>query len=114
MTKLIGQETAGGITESWFYDEAGDTIHIHREQDIEDAIELMAAINAAGEAPYIEGLGKAVVEVPEVLAMRWAALRGIPWEKFMYSREYDDEWRRMFKAMKRLTYENHGKQQAAH
>ena len=114
MAKLIGQEDIGGITERWFYDETNDTIHVDRSQDLQDAVELMAAINAAGEAPHVEGLGKAVAEVPIVLAMRWAEMRGIPWEAFMYSNEYDGEWKRMFKAMKRLTYENHGKQQAAH
>lgn len=114
MAKLIGQETVDGVTERWLYDETSDTIHVDRSQDIQDAIELMAAINAAGEAPYVEGLGKAVAEVPVVLAMRWAAMRGIQWEAFMYSNEYDSEWKRMFAAMKKLTYENHGRQQAAH
>lgn len=114
MAKLIGQETVGGITERWFYDETADSIHVDRAQDVEDAVELMKAINAAGEAPYVEGLGKAVGEIPQVLAMRWAEMRGIPWEKFMYSNEFDGEWKRMFAAFRAFAYTNHGKEQAAH
>lgn len=112
--KLLGEETVEGITERWWYDEATEQYLVQRTGDVEREIERIAAINAAGEAPNVEGLGKAVGEVPVSVAMEYCDRRGIPWEKFLYTNEYDDEWPKIFAEYKRLVYENHGKEQAAH
>ena len=114
MAKLIGQETVNGLTESWYYDETSDSIHVQRSQDVEATIDRIAAINAAGEAPNVEGLGRCIGEVDIGVAMDYCARRGIPWEKFLYTNEYDSEWPAIFAENKRLRYERHGKAVAAH
>lgn len=113
MAKLIGQETVNGITERWFAEDDG-TIHVQRAQDVEATINRIAAISAAGEAPNVEGLGRCIGEVDLGVAMDFCARRGIPWEKFLYTNEYDDQWPAIFEEHKRLRYENHGKEKAAH
>lgn len=50
--------------------------------------------------------------MPVVLAMDWCEKRGIPWEKFLYSNEYDAEWKRFAAEHSRLQYQARPKRMA--
>ena len=104
MAKLIGEYyESNGVKVSWW--DQGDELVVQRSQDSQSAVDFVAAVNAEG-APTLDGLGKPVAEMPIVEAMEWAALRGIPWEKFLYSNEYDTEFKRFIAEHKRLAFEN--------
>lgn len=102
MTRKIGEHFEGDIRVRWFAD--GDQITVERHQDAQAAVDLVSAVNAEG-APTIDGLGKPLVEVPLVAAMEWAQARGIPWEKLLYTNEYDAEFKRFAAEHSRLRYE---------
>ena len=102
MAKLIGSEVVNGIRENW-YAESDGTIHVERSQDVQSVVDHVAAINSEG-AQTIDGLGKPVAEIPLVEAQAWAERRGIPWEKLLYSNEYDDEFKVFIKEHQRLAY----------
>jgi len=105
MSRLIGEHyDANGIRESW-YDNGDGNVTVQRSQDTQSAIDLVAAVNSVG-APTIDGLGKPVLEIPVVAAMAWAEKRGIPWEKLLYSNEYDSEFKMFAAEHSRLCYEN--------
>jgi hypothetical protein len=104
MSRLIGEHyEAGGVRVRWY--EQGDEITVERHQDAQDVVDLVSAVNAEG-APTIDGLGKPIAEVPVVAAMAWAAERGIPWEKLLYSNEYDTEFKRFCAEHSKLRYQN--------
>lgn len=106
MARLIGKHAdTNGIVEQWF-DNGDDTITIKRSDDAQEALDRVAAANLDG-LPTIDGLGKPVLEVPVVAAMAWAEQRGIPWEKLLYSNEYDAEFKRFAQDHSRLRYEAH-------
>jgi hypothetical protein len=103
MAKLIGKKTdANGIVEQWF-DNGDDTITVQRSDDAQEALDRVARANLDG-LPTIDGLGKPVIEVPLVEAMAWAEKRGIPWEKLLYSNEYDDQFKRFAQDYSKLQY----------
>jgi len=102
MARLIGQHLEGDVRVSWLQDD--DTIGIKREQDIEAVVDNVSAANANG-VQTIDGVGRPVIEMPLVLAMDWCEKRGIPWEKFLYSNEYDAEWKRFAAEHSRLAYQ---------
>lgn len=105
MAKLIGTNIdANGITESW-YDDGHGNVTVQRSQDVQSALDMVAAVNSEG-APTIDGLGKPVLEIPLVEAMAWAERRGIPWEKLLYSNEYDSEFKLFAKEYSKLAYTN--------
>jgi len=105
MTRLIGEHyDANGIRESW-YDHGDGNVTVKRSQDTQSVIDMVAAVNADG-APTIDGLGKPVLEIPVVEAMAWAEKRGIPWEKLLYSNEYDSEFKLFAAEHSRLAYAN--------
>lgn len=102
MTRIIGQHYEGDIRVTWH--QQGDELVIERHQDAQAAVDMVAAVNAEG-APTIDGLGKPVVEVPVVEAMAWAERRGIPWEKLLYSNDYDAEFKKFAQEHSRLRYQ---------
>lgn len=106
MSKLLYTDIgADGVVTRTYIDEASSEITIERADDLQGVLDHVAAVNSEG-APTIDGLGKPVFEIPIVLAMEWATKRGIPWEKLLYSNEYDAEFKRFGQAYSRLCYEN--------
>lgn len=104
MPRKIGEHhDANGIKETW-WDNGDGNVTVERSQDGQCAVDLVAAVNAEG-APTIDGLGRPVVEVPVVEAMAWCEQRGIPWEKLLYSNEYDAEFKRFAQEHSKLRYE---------
>lgn len=102
---LLTDVGADGIVTRTYIDDVSSEITVERSQDMQDALDHVAMVNAEG-APTIDGLGKPLFEVPVVLAMEWAEKRGIPWEKLLYSDEYNAEFKRFGMAYSRLRYDN--------
>lgn len=102
MADIIGQHLEGDVKVTWLTD--GERIGIKREQDVQALVDNVAAANANGIVTT-DGMGRPVIEMPLVLAMDWCAKRGIPWEKFLYSNEYDAEWKRFAVEHSKLTYQ---------
>lgn len=103
MPHKIGEHlNANGIKETW-WDMGDGTVTVQRSQDAQWAVDMVAAMNQDG-VETIDGLGRPMFEVPEVEAMAWAERRGIPWEKLLYSNEYDDEFRKFGREYSRLQY----------
>lgn len=100
----IGEHLESNGVKVTYWDSGDGNITVQRSQDAQSAVDFVAAVNAEG-APTIDGLGKPVVEVPVVEAMAWAERRGIPWEKLLYSNEYDAEFKRFAQEHSRLRYE---------
>ncbi len=104
MPRKVGEHyDSNGIRETW-WDNGDGNVTIQRHDDAQAAIDMVAAVNSEG-APTIDGLGKPIAEIPLVTAMAWAEQRGIPWEKLLYSNEYDDEFRRFIKEHQKLAYQ---------
>lgn len=102
---LIGQHLDSyGIKHQWYGDADGN-VTVRRSQDAQQAVDTVAAVNANGGARTVDGLGRPIAEVPVVAAMEWAEKRGIPWEKLLYSNEYDAEFKRFAQEHSRLQYE---------
>lgn len=102
--KLIGEHyDSNGIRVRFYGD--GEKVTVERHQDSQSAIDFVAAVNAEG-APTIDGLGKPVAEVPVAAAMQFCEARGIPWEKFLYGNEYDEEFKRFAAEYSKLAYVN--------
>jgi hypothetical protein len=105
MPRKIGEHfDANNIRETW-WDNGDGNVTVQRHQDAQGAIDLVQAVNAEG-APTIDGLGKPIGEIPLVVAQEWALKRGIPWEKLLYSHEYDHELRALFREYTKLAYVN--------
>ncbi len=77
------------------YVDDGDKIGVRYQQDIDQTLDKIAAINAEGGAQTNDGMGRLKYEFPITLLMEHATERGIAWEKLAYSNEHDDEWPRM-------------------
>lgn len=105
MARLVGEHWEGPVRVRWYEDEVSKEITVERWQDGQKAVDLVAAVNAEG-APTIDGLGKPVAEIPVVVAMQFCERRGIPWEKFLYTREYDDDFKLLVSEYKKLAYQN--------
>jgi hypothetical protein len=104
MADIIGKHYENDVLVTWRHDSADNRIIIEKQQDIEAVLDNVSAANANGITTH-DGVGRPVIEMPLVLAMEWCAQRGIPWEKFMYSNEYDDEWKRFAAEHSKLKYE---------
>jgi hypothetical protein len=102
-TRLIGEHWEGDVRVRWYGDDATHEITIERWQDPQILVDKVAAVNIDG-APTIDGLGKPIGEIPVVKAQEWAARRGIPWEKLLYSNEYDGELRAFIRENQKLAY----------
>lgn len=108
MIHLIGEHWEGDVRVRWYGDDATNTVTIERWQDASATLDKVAAVNLDG-APEVDGLGKAFAEVPIGAAMEYCERRGIPWEKFLYSNEYDREFKAFVAEYSKLRYENHRK-----
>ncbi|WP_324807219.1 hypothetical protein SH584_11485 [Sphingomonas sp. LY29] len=106
MIRKIGQHWEGDVRVTWYGDDVTKEVTVERWQDPQRAVDMVAAVNAEGGGKTIDGLGKPVVEVPIVAAMDFAARRGIPWEKLLYSNDYDEEFKRFAAEHSKLTYQN--------
>ena len=103
MIRLIGEHWEGDIRVRWYGDDATNEVTIERTQDPTRALEMVAAVNTDG-APTIDGLGKPIAEVPIGAAMEFCEARGIPWEKFLYGNDYDEEYKRFAAEYSKLAY----------
>lgn len=101
MAKTLTSEVTDGVTETFETD--GETIAVRHSQDAEPVIDYVAAANLAGVRD-VEGLGRPTFEVPITVAMEFCNRRGIPWEKFLYTNEFDTEWVRFGQEYSRLAY----------
>lgn len=102
MTRLIGEHWENDVRVRWHSD--GANVTVERSQDAQAAVDLVAAVNAEGPKT-IDGLGKPVLEIPVTAAMQFCQDRGIPWEKFLYGNEYDDQFKRFAQEHSRLAYD---------
>lgn len=105
MARLVGEHWEGDVRVRFYSDDGTGEITVERFQDAQSAVDLVSAVNAEG-APTIDGLGKPVLEIPVVAAMAWAERRGIPWEKLLYSNEYDDQFKKFAAEHSRLQYKS--------
>lgn len=103
MARLIGEHWEGDVRVRWFGDDATNQVTVEHYQDTQAAVDLVATVNAQG-AETIDGLGKPVLEIPVTAAMDFCSRRGIPWEKFLYGNEYDDEFKRFAQEHSKLAY----------
>ena len=101
MPKILTEDVADGVTETFEID--GETVGVRHTQDVEPILDHVARANQAG-VHAIEGLGAPAFEVPITVAMEFCRKRGIPWERFLYSQEYDHEWVRFGQEYSRLAY----------
>lgn len=104
MIRLIGEHWEGDVRVRWYGDDVTHEVTVERWQDPQFLLDKVAAVNSAGGAQTIDGLGKPMGEIPVVKAMEWAEARGIPWEKLLYSHEYDAEFRAFFREHQKLAY----------
>lgn len=100
MTRLIGEHLEGNVRVRWF-DHRDGNVTVEHQHDAQEALDQVAR---AGEAPTIDGLGKPVAEIDQVALMAWAQERGIPWDRLLYSNEYDPELKRFIREHSRLRY----------
>lgn len=105
MIHLIGEHWEGDVRVRWYGDDATHEVTVERWQDSQRALDMVAAVNSEG-APTIDGLGKPLAEVPYGAAMEFCQARGIPWEKFLFGIEFDDQYRRFAADYSRLAYAN--------
>lgn len=103
MTRKIGEHREGDVTVRWF-DHNDGNVTVEHSQDAQSALDFVAAENAEGPR-VIDGLGAPIAMVVDTIAMDYARERGIAWEKFLYSREYEPEFRRFLKVYPRLKFE---------
>ena len=107
MARLIGTDYEGDVRVSFRDD--GDRIGIHYEQDIDNTLDKIAAINADGGAQANDGLGVLKYEFPITLIMQHGTERGIPWEAIAYGNDHNDEWPRMAAKWSKLSIEQRRK-----
>lgn len=101
--RLIGEHWEGDVRVRHLLDESANQYIVERHQDPQTTLDKVAAVNMDG-APTIDGLGKPIGEIPVIKAQEWAARRGIPWEKLLYSNEYDGELRAFIREHQKLAY----------
>lgn len=101
MGKILTKDVADGVTET--FEMHGETVVVRHSQDAEPIMDHVAQANLGG-LREIDGLGKPAFEVPITVAMEFCRRRGIPWERFLYSQEYDSEWVRFGQEYSRLAY----------
>lgn len=104
MIRMIGQHWEGDVRVTWWGDDVTHEVTIERYQDVQLSLDKVAAVNSEGVKTH-DGLGRPVAEIPVTVAMKFCEDRGIPWEKFLYGNEYDDQFRRFCAEHARLTYD---------
>lgn len=95
-----------GIVSRTYYDDVSHEVTVERSQDVQSAVDHVQSVNAAGGVTAHDGLGLPVAEVPVTVAMEWAQKRGIPWEKLLYTNEYDDQFKLFLREHEKLRYKN--------
>lgn len=103
MPDKIGEHFETNGVKVTYWDNGDGNVTVQRSDDAQAALDGVAKANLDG-LPTIDGLGKPVIEVPVVEAMAWAERRGIPWEKLLYSNEYDGEFKKFAAEYSRLQY----------
>jgi hypothetical protein len=103
MIRLIGEHWEGDVRERMFFDDVTQEYRIERWQDGQSAVDLVAAVNAEG-APTVDGLGKPVAEIPQLVWIEWCAQRGLEWEKLYSGPELDNEFKRCVAEHSKLAY----------
>ena len=99
--KLLYTDTSDDVTEKWFYDDVTHEIHVVHEQDAQTALDSVSRLKSISD-----GKGQTmwhVARTPVIVAKKWAEDRGIPWEAFCYTQEYEAEWNRMISEFKHLS-----------
>lgn len=104
MPRILGVEYEGDVRVT--YEQDGDNIGVRYSQDVTSIIDKIAAENADGGMKAVEGIGRPKYEVPVSIAMDYCTKRGIPWEKFCYSNEYDSEWPRLAAEYSKFEYQH--------
>jgi hypothetical protein len=102
VSKIVHTDTAQDVTETFAVDHDGK-VAVRRSQDVEPTIDAIARANVDG-VNEIPGLGRLVAEVPITVGIEFCEARGIPWEKFMYSNQYDAEFKRFIADRKKFQY----------
>jgi len=102
MAKIVHKDTAQGVTETFAVDHDG-TVAVRRSEDVEPTIDAIARANVDGVSE-IEGLGRLVAEIPITVGIAFCEERGIPWEKFMYTNQYDAEFKRFIAEHQKFQY----------
>lgn len=103
VSRILTSDTSGGITETFAYDDGSDTVIVQRTQETDPIVDHVAAVNLEGVTP-IDGLGYMQAEVPLAVAIKFCEDRGIPWEKFAYTNQYDAEWLSFLRNHPKLCY----------
>ncbi len=104
MARILGVDYEGDVRVSYVDD--GDAIGVHYEQDVQSVVDKIAAENADGGVAAHEGVGRPKYEVPVTIAMEYCAKRGIPWQKFCYTNEYDSEWPKLAAEYSKFRFEH--------
>lgn len=104
MIRLIGEHWEGDVRVRWYGDDATNEVTVERWQDPTKTLDAVASVNSEGGIRTVDGMGKALADIPQVVAMQWADERGIPWEKLIYSDEYDDEFKRMVREFSKFAF----------
>ncbi len=100
--KILHSDKSNDVTETFAIDTDG-TVAVRRSQDVEPIIDAVARANLHG-VREIDGLGRLIAEVPLTVGIEFCEQRGIPWEKFMYGREYDAEFKRFLADRQKFAY----------
>ncbi len=108
--RTLTQDTQSGVRETFAYDASSDTVVVQRSQDNTRLVDAIAKANSDG-TKEMAGM-RLVAEVPITDAMEFCKERGIPWEKFLYGRDYDSEFKRFIQDRPKLAYEHRGRRVA--
>lgn len=101
MPEILTKDVTDGVTETFAYDHASDTVAVRHSQEVDPTLDYVAA-----KASITNGKGQTfwhVAETPITVAIEWAQARGIPWTDFVYTNKYADEWQRMILAQPKLS-----------
>lgn len=101
MLQQLYVDRTGDVTETWYFDHATGEVHVQHEQDAQAALDSVQRLQSISD-----GKGQTmwhIARTPVIVAKKWAEHRGIPWEAFCYTSEYDDDWNRMLREFKRLS-----------
>jgi len=100
--RTLFTDRIGNITET-FGMTTDNLVTVRRTEDVQPIMDAVAKANLNGTTE-IPGVGRLVAEVPITLAMQFCEGRGIPWEKFMYTSDYDAEFKRFIAEHQRIAY----------
>ena len=99
--QIVHTDKSADITETFAVD--GDQVIVRRTQDTTPIMDAVARANVDG-VTEIPGLGRLIAEVPITVGIEFCEARGIPWEAFMYGKQYDSEFKRFLADRQRFAY----------